>query len=419
MMSLNIDFKIVGNNRLEYQYDVDDSLKSILSQDPFFVEYNVDISNVESSILCIPFVANLMPIAWNRGINVYCDKLDLNFFNALKVIQHELNSLYPGEFDKGKLICNELIDNSLKMYDGKKSIVFYSGGVDSYAALIKNIKSNFNCFSVWGADIEISEEKRWNDFVKHAESDEVVKNVDKIYCKSNLKDFYNRAELNKFRYGSWWGRVQHGLGLIALSSPVSMTETYTEVIFGATHTENIKIPWGSTKVMDESIKWAQIEVNHEGYELERVDKVKLITNYIKQESLDFNIRVCYSEIYDKFNCGTCEKCIRTAFNFAMLGINPNDISIPVQKGFIKTMLKYSRENFSYTKGNIYNWQRLTELANNTPYNIIIPLVEKKQYDYIRAGEIIKNMTDNYNKKTWLKSIYTFYYRVKNYLLRDR
>jgi hypothetical protein len=86
-----INYEYSGT-KIIYGYTYDKSIsKYFNAKDPFFVTYNEDVSSIPKSIAVIPFLANLIPIAWFAGFDIEVDELDEDFYNSLLAIKLEFN----------------------------------------------------------------------------------------------------------------------------------------------------------------------------------------------------------------------------------------------------------------------------------------------------------------------------------------
>jgi hypothetical protein len=99
-----------------------------------------------------------------------------------------------------------------------------------------------------------------------------------------------------------------------------------KIYIASSHADgNLKRGWGSTRALDESIKFASVSVVHDGHEKTRQDKTKDIVNYIKSNNLNkVELRVCTHRNSEGENCSVCEKCLRSAIGLYIEGEDPKD-----------------------------------------------------------------------------------------------
>ena len=79
-------------------------------------------------------------------------------------------------------------------------------------------------------------------------------------------------------------------------------------------------PWGSHPLLDPLYSTSSLQIRHENAALSRLEKTKLVGEW--DEALK-HLRVCNEkESYSRgnYNCGNCEKCVRTMTAFLALGL---------------------------------------------------------------------------------------------------
>src|SRR6185503_7279803 len=88
------------------------------------------------------------------------------------------------------------------------------------------------------------------------------------------------------------------------------------VFIAATHTYAFLRPWGSSPLLDPLWSTEATRFVHDGAEATRCEK---IMNWICRSELALeNLRVCLSND-DRYNCGRCEKCVRTMIPIYVAG----------------------------------------------------------------------------------------------------
>lgn len=411
MLKLN---KITLNDdgtRIDYDYAVHNGIKKYFSKENLlYSKYAYDLNNVPESILVIPFLSNMMPIAWFAGFDVEVSEVDEDFYNALKEVKVAFEKQYKDYQLNGRLISSQITKNKI---EGNKSAMLFSGGVDAYATYIRNHEKTPDLVTILGADIEISDQLQWKSFTSFIENEPLLKNNQKQYIETNVRQFYTyQVELLLKKIG-WWGQVQHGLTLIGAVAPISYTYGYNKVYIASSYTKEIEVAWGSTPQIDEKISWAGIQVFHDGYELKRQDKVDLIAKFSHEIDNKFKLRVCYSELRKDFNCSNCEKCFRTILGLILNGENPNNYGFNVDENIHKNMFNLLNEG-NASRGMQYFWWELMEKAKNSTSVFIFKdeISENTQLDKIRNGELHKILEKKINNPKRLS------YKIK-FILRNR
>ncbi|OEK08465.1 hypothetical protein A8C32_03170 [Flavivirga aquatica] len=369
------DYAITGNNIQKYF-----NLKDL-----YYAKYDENVSDVPNSILVIPFLSSIMPIAWFAGFDVEVPEVDEDFFDALKLVKIEFEKQFSDYNLTGNLIVNKVTKNKI---DGDKAVMLFSGGVDAYATYIRIYDQTPDLVTILGADIEIDDHSQWQSFTGFIEDEELLKNNEKQYIETNVRTFYTYQVELLLKDIGWWGKVQHGLSLIGALAPISYIKSYKNIYIASSYTEQIDIAWGSTPKIDEKISWASSRVFHDGYELKRQDKVDLITTFSSAKNTNFKLRVCYSELRSEFNCSKCEKCYRTILGIILNGENPNNYGFNVDENVYSNIFK-NLNNGSASKGMQYFWWELMEKAKSSKsiFTFTDESKEKIQLDRIRSGEI--------------------------------
>jgi hypothetical protein len=178
---------------------------------------------------------------------------------------------------------------------------FFSGGVDSFYSLIKNNAEITTLiyvqgFDVWSHETEFLEKVRPR-MVESAR--QFGKKL--ITVRTNLHEFSDPfAE---------WGREYHGSALASVAH--LLAPTIKKFFVPSTYSYPHLSPWGSHLLTDPLWSTNTIEIIHDGAEASRPGKMKEVCQ--NQCALE-TLRVCLDRTSGKYNCGTCEKCLRTMLN---------------------------------------------------------------------------------------------------------
>ncbi len=404
----NISF-VEDGKKIVYDYSVDSQIQKFFVEDqPFYIKYQVDISSTPGSIAVIPFLSNMLPIAWFAGFEIEVDEIDEDFYHAQEEVKKEFEK--RGQSLNGKLTAKKMVKNNVK---GDQTAMLFSGGVDAYATYIRIHDKKPDLVTLLGADIQIEDKEQWNDFANFIETEELLKENQKEFIESNLRDFYTyQVELLLSDIG-WWGKVQHGLALIGALAPISYVYSYGAIYIASSYTDHIDIDWGSTPTMDEKITWGSgVKVFHDGYELKRQDKVDLIADFSAKTDTKFKLRVCYSEKRTEFNCSVCEKCFRTILGLILNGKNPNDYGFNVDEKIYDKFYKVLNIGGA-SKGVRYFWWELMEKAKHVDefYVFNNKEAETKQINDIRQGKIDSLLEQKINNPN--KGIHRIKFIIRN------
>ena len=389
-----IDKVYAKNNKIYYEYKLEgeENFKKIFWLGEFFsVEYNETIEEVPESILVIPLLCNILPIIWVNNATVYLKEVDKTFYKAIGEIKKGYKNMLPYIDFKGKVKAKKKIKNQYEVTNRKAT--FFSGGVDSYSTLIRNMQEKPDLITIWGADIDFENEKGWNVVKEYVEGIGKKYNLKNVLIKTAVRRFIDNSELEKQYHellnDNWWHAMQHGIGLLGNIAPYAYKYRLNMIYIPSTHTENEKnIVCASIPEIDNKVKFGNTQVLHEGSDYTRQQKVNEIAKYIKENHDNIRLRVCYKSI-DGENCCNCEKCYRTIMAFISQKINPNDIGFQVDKN---TLYKMKEE---MTKENIFD----TENAKKLWKDIRKEFEKEKDYwDQNEDVNWIMGREDNFIKK---------------------
>lgn len=312
-----VDKYYIGEGlRLEVSFSFSENLSSYFKSNLFFTEYKSDVKDIPDSILYIPIVANLLPIIWLMNIQLYVPTLDEEFYNCITNIKNGYQLMYPNLQLRGNVI-SKTEPNKVIL---KKSLVFFSGGVDAFASLIAHINEKPYLFSIFGADISLDDINSWDNAYGAIMNISSDLDLESIICKSNLRTFIHDDNLTDCLHvlgidDCWWHAFQHSVGMIGLVSPLAYKYGIKYIYFGSSYTssEKGKFTIASDPLIDEEIKFFGVNIIHDQYEYSRQEKLQHIIEYSKQSKYKPYLRVCWQCDTNGKNCGRCEKCLRTIY----------------------------------------------------------------------------------------------------------
>ncbi|KAB1071279.1 hypothetical protein F6U93_00680 [Tamlana haliotis] len=413
-----------GNTKISYDYEVSKGISEYFnSKNPYYVCYDKSIENTPHSIAVIPFLANIMPISWFVGFDVFIDEIDETFYNSLLKLKEQFQKYHPEKTISGELHFNKKIKNTIQ---GNETSLLFSGGLDSYDSLTRHFHKNPYLFSIHGADVEINDTKRWNAFKSFNNSEEVLKASRLHYIESNLREFYTyKVDLLVDHLG-WWGAVQHGMALIGVLGPVSFIFGITDINIAASATHEIKYSWGSSPYIDENMKWANTKVTHEGFQFKRTDKTDHVVQFVEKNKKNITLRVCYADEREGANCNTCHKCQRTALSLILSGANPKDYGFDLPDNFYDLIFYNFGDDCIMTEGIKYQWQCIQDKAKSVDsfYVLKDEDAEKKaieKFINLNLDEIVnknqQTVQENKKRKYILRNkfpnLYKVYQKIKS------
>jgi hypothetical protein len=183
---------------------------------------------------------------------------------------------------------------------------FFTGGVDSFYTFLKHHDEITDLIYVHGFDVGLDVPALYHKVSVAIEKVAAEFNKRFIRIESNLGTLLN-AYVD-------WGPLGHGAALATIGHLLSAD--FRLLYIPATHTYADMYPWGSHPLLDPLWSSDVLEFKHDGCEATRVQKVKFISEF---DVALRNLRVCIANPDLVYNCGQCEKCLRTMINLHLAG----------------------------------------------------------------------------------------------------
>ena len=318
----------VLGDTLEYEFSFSKCLRKYFAfSEKFYVKYEFSVEQIPNAILVIPFICNVLPIAWVLDAKIVCDELDKDFYESIERFKKGYIDQYPDISFLGMVYPKKLIDTKTINEDRHNVVMFYSGGVDATATMIRHLQEKPLLVTLWGADLMPGDEGGWKVVYSNNYNTARLFGLDYTYVKTSFRTFINEIELHELvkaineGYG-WYHDFSHGIGIISHAAPITYYYGADLVYIAASVTDNDKEFYGaSMPFIDENVKWAGIRVIHDGFHLNRQEKLDYISSYMKQNKKEIPLRVCW-EIRDGNNCCHCEKCYRTLAGLLLTDSDP-------------------------------------------------------------------------------------------------
>jgi hypothetical protein len=379
----------------------------------FYSRYDEEIE-ADKSILHIPALSIVLPVAWITGSDVYIDELDQSFAESMDSLQQEYKKMYPRAPFKTRLIAESLVENKPSP---EGVALLFSGGVDSTYSLFSNLHLNprlVMIFGVWDLPLKnvkiLDRIKRvYPDFAEqegfklhfiHTNALEVL-DIDRV------EHFFWRFDHGRAR--GFWNGLGFSLGHIGQVAPLSMGRFNHIITSGTTQgkKEDSLIqarPYASIPSTDEKIKWANLKVNHHGG-INRHEKIYFLKKYLKQNRI--TLRVCgqKEQLFkiNSLNCGRCEKCLRTITALILMDIDPNKYGFKVDDSTFK-LLRTRIEEKQFSERQLKIWWK-------TLQQIIPEELERDFYGSKKFFEWFKNLVIDPTIKPDNNPVSILYYKL--------
>jgi len=368
------EFRILKNRLLLFPFYYSKNIQRFFWSNMYYVEYDKDIHEVCKSILYIPFISNIITVAWAIGADIYVKELDKNYLESLEEIKSVMTEWYPQLPFSTNIYVDNVVSNK---FNNDEYGLLFSGGIDSTFSYYRNKDKKQNLIMIWGADIPLTEEKYWKNVKKKYEDWSEKENININFIKTNIATVLNINFLNSLfgRYltdFNWWGSFQHSITLLGLCAPLTV-ENIGTIMIASSYTREFNHPWVSHPLIDNKISFGDVRVIHNGHKLSRQQKIRFVLKkYIQNHEQFPPIRVCYKN-FNYFNCNKCEKCSRTITGLVLENIDPNKFGFKINGNYFNTLKKQLVEGkFTFGEDEIFMWRdiqrHIPEIIDHNLYN---------------------------------------------------
>lgn len=252
------------------------------------------------------FVALTLLPAMRLGMDIDCPyALSKMFYKNLTKIQDILLSWHSDL--KPITIRNALLSKQNPLPQAKQAL-FFTGGLDSSYSLLKNSNNLNDLIFVNGFDVSLQNPTLFNKICPVLKNIASQKNKRFIVVHSNARDF-----LETVMQFDWTDT--HGLALASVAQICS--SIYSHVYISSSLPYGYLQPYGSHPLLDPLWSTESLQLIHDGCEKDRVEKAKYIA---RDEQILKSLRVCWENPENAYNCGRCEKCIRTMVQLEIAGV---------------------------------------------------------------------------------------------------
>lgn len=352
--------RLTGKDALVCDFEPTPGIEGTFRAHVFVATYgSADLSEIPDSLLLVPLLANLAPVAWALDIDLCVPTIDSVFLDALEKIKESLASMYPKLAWKGRILPDTV--DTPAAYPAEKPALLFSGGVDSIASYLVHREEDPVLVTALGRspfeDLTLEVEKQRRTCAEFAARHKarhvpVFTNLNRLFIAKHLP-----------LGPSWWSKVQHGLAFLGLCAPLSPSLGIHTVYLASTHTENSNMTWGSHPAIDNRVAWGATTAKHDSYHLSRQQKLSLIAEHIRNEDPGLLFQVCRRSP-EHTNCSWCGKCCRTMMGLAVAGVDPNRHGFHLAKRTLEHLRKQlDCREFLTTENNRFMW---TDIQRNLP-----------------------------------------------------
>jgi hypothetical protein len=193
--------------------------------------------------------------------------------------------------------------------------LFFSCGVDSFYSLLRRTTAqsegeaaakHLSLVLAYGFDIRSGNRPLFQQIARSARrvADETGRSL--VIVETNVRSFSDP------RVG--WD-FYHGAALASMG--LLLGGLFDTVVIPSTHDYGELVPWGSHPLLDPLWSTETVRFVHDGCEASRTEKVR----HVAASPLALaTLRVCWPDWGEEYNCGRCEKCIRTMLALHLAGV---------------------------------------------------------------------------------------------------
>ncbi|QLK26721.1 hypothetical protein HYG81_03635 [Natrinema zhouii] len=367
MSSIIIDGITTHDGTLECSVRSSADLERFFTDESFRTSYDVPIADVPEGVLAIPILAQVCPVAWANGADVYVDEVDATFARALEDVKESLCDMH-NFLEGGTLYARRTIEPEPDA-TGESGLLF-TGGVDSTCSYVRHREESPTLISVrgWTITPDSADDGKWDALRERVSGFAADHDCETAFVESNMLSFLDHpmllAHYKRYVDGGWYSSVGHGLGLLGLCAPMAYARGMEDLYVAATHWEGVDLEWGSRPDIDEHVRWAGTRCHHDAYELTRQERLDVIADYVRAADPDLQLQTCNDRMDG--NCGECEKCYRTAVGLRLSGLEPSNHGYPFSDADYRD-LRRSLERGEWVLGQDerHMWADIRERASET------------------------------------------------------
>jgi hypothetical protein len=226
---------------------------------------------------------------------------------------------------------------------GRGTGSMFSGGVDSFHTLLKHRDNLTHLILIDRFDRKMTA----SDAVSRTTREHAARvandfGKELLILQSNARLLYGSNQVKWSYY--------HGVVLAAMG--IALANVLHTVLIPASHTYEQLQPWGTHPLLDPLWSTLATRIIHDGAEATRSQKVM---NWICRSELALrSLRVCPNP-GDDYNCGQCEKCLRTMIQIYLAGklgsspVFPATLPVEAIEGQMLTRIglyQYTEENIA-------------------------------------------------------------------------
>ena len=265
-----------------------------------------------------PFAAALLLPSMQQGEDLIIEgSISGRLYNGMHAIMQEVLrwdiGLQPIRIEAAALVTDPP--------GPRRSASFFSGGVDSFYTYLKHKvdpveEDRIDSFIlVNGFDINKNNTQLWARVMQSIGAIAQADRAELIVVRSNIQSLVEPILLWDYSHGGCLAAV----GLF-------LRGAFHQIYIPSTHSVAEQIPWGSNLALDGHWSTESTTFIHDGTEATRLEKV--ISQIAGSPLALEHLRVCFENEKEAYNCGRCDKCLRTMINLYIAGVLEESQTFP-------------------------------------------------------------------------------------------
>jgi hypothetical protein len=246
-----------------------------------------------------PFLAAVLFVTMKTGQPLHISgTVSPKLLVSVQTIQAIFHRWFP-EYQKMPVEVEQ--SSADQIPEGAGEGVFFSGGVDSFYTLLKHQENITKIIFVHGLDIKLEKTKLREKVSKEIQRIAAQLGKSLIEIETNVHEFADHFGYN--------GSLLPSIGLM-------LSPQFKRIYIPSNLSYDYSFPDSSHPLLDPLWSTETLAFLHDGCEASRVEKLARIS---ESEIAMKSLRVCLQNLEHTFNCGQCEKCLRTMIGLQSIG----------------------------------------------------------------------------------------------------
>lgn len=251
-----------------------------------------------------PFLAACLIPCMKLGLPLHIQApVSRQLLSSVQTIQQIFHKWYP-DFAVVPVKAQDINDSEHQR--AKQSAAFFSGGLDSFYTVLKNLAHIDQLIFVHGFDVSLENETLRGKVIQEIRQSAQALGKPLIEVETNLRELGDR-------YVSW---SMHLFGPALASVSLLLGKTISRIYIPSSESFAHLEPCASHPLVDPLWSTEKTEIIHDGGEATRNEKAAFIAH---SNTAMRTLRVCWETPDNAYNCGRCEKCLRTMINLESAG----------------------------------------------------------------------------------------------------